>query len=73
MTDVWRTRVALATAVDYEDGEYTLSVVFTTANEENPISEARRNNYVASITRTVQWVLNRYEWAEDIAISVILM
>ena len=72
-TDAWLTRIAFRTSVTYEDGEYTLGVVLTTANGEASLDDTQRNYYVTHVTSVVQRILDQYEWAAEIGIVVLFV
>ncbi len=69
-TDAWATRIAFRVALLNEEGVNKLIVTLTTANGENPISYSAKNNYIEFVTKIVQRIIEKYEWAEGVIILV---
>ncbi len=68
VTDLWKTRIAVNVVARKADE--VVMVVFTAANGQESMSDAKCSSYVQTISSIVQSSVARFSWAKNARIEV---
>lgn len=67
-TDLWSTRVSIATLIYPQDKEIIVSI--TEANGEDLLRDSAKESYVSTCKSITESVLEKYKWASDYKVIV---
>ena len=67
-TDVWQRRIGFMIGVNEEAN--TIYITLSSANDQDPQSDESKQRYVKTIKKTIELLLQDYEWSKNLKVFV---